>query len=166
MLELQSQFWIKTHGNASIIHQAKPEQTEMPISVCLMEEKLPKLSDLSFCISHISVLWLCSTCHKVLWPSSLFRSWMALRHQLVAWHLIPGLVLPLVMDMSLERKSMGRAQQNPSAGLLSSKRCPTRSPWTSCHSLLLAPFLWTLQPLWTTLSSLLVSTSFWNLLYF
>lgn len=123
----------------------------MPISVCLMEEKLPKLSDLSFCIFHISVLWLCYTWHEVLWPSSLFQSWTTLRHQLVAWHLIPGLVLPVAMDESLGRKGMGRAQQNPSEGLLSSKHCPTPSPWTSCHSLLLAPLLQTLQPLWTTL---------------
>lgn len=39
-----------------------------------MEERLPKLSDLSFCIFHITSLWLCPTCHAILCPIQPFLS--------------------------------------------------------------------------------------------
>ena len=39
-----------------------------------MEERLPKLSDLSFCIFHITSLWLCPACHEILCPIQPFLS--------------------------------------------------------------------------------------------
>lgn len=71
--------------------------------------------------------------------------------------------------VNLGRKGMGRAQQNPSEGLLSRKHSKKSAP-TSLGPPAIPFFLPTPLDTATILDysviSLLVSTSFWNLLYF
>lgn len=144
----------------------------MPISVCLMEEELPKFSDLCFCI-FTSRCYGCVLCAMRSCGHSAFFSlgWL--------WDIAhcPGssfqvFALPLVMDESLGRRGMGRAQQriqNPSEGLLSSKQSKNPAPIpldllsfpTPCPTPLDVAAV-----LDYSVTSLLVSTSCWNLLYF
>lgn len=92
-----------------------------------MEERLPNLSHLSFCILHITSLWQCPMYHKILHPvqpflrlgwlwcfsSSLGTSlWVWFCHW--EWH-----------GWWVSRKNSGMVKQNPSEGLLGSKHYPT-----------------------------------------
>lgn len=120
----------------------------MPIPVCLPDGgKIAKAFRFVFLhLSHHVVMAVSyMPCDLLLHPAFSW-AWMTLRHWLTAWHLSLGSVLPLVMDKSLGRGLRQSSRIHLNGSWAASAIPLTLSAGTSCHFLLLALLLWTLQP--------------------